>query len=90
MGKWTVAGWIGLPMVFVVFSFLLFVGGWWVFLVGWCGGGGEGGEGMVWFCGRRGRRRGRRRYEIIKRKVVDLHQVLYVVYLYLANDILMS
>lgn len=22
MGKWTVAGWIGLPMVFLVFSFL--------------------------------------------------------------------
>lgn len=42
---------------------------------------------MVWLCGRR---RGRRRYEIIRRKVVDLHQVLYVVYLYLANDILMS
>lgn len=46
MGKWTVAGWIGLAMVFLVFSFLVF-GGWWVLLAGWCGGGG--GEGMVWY-----------------------------------------
>lgn len=40
---------------------------------------------MVWLCGRRRGRR-RRRYEIIKRKVDDLHQVLYVVYLYLPGS----